>query len=204
MRRAKIVLVAILTIALAGCVLSGKPKTVAAPPAVPQPVAATKPPEPLSIPQTDVKLPAPQPVVRDALNTTTPEEPPPPAPAKPPASTTPRAPSRPGGAPLPKTPPELPPAAAPEPEQPPRAPIQEILSPDEQKSYKDRAHKFQTDTHSLLSGAKLHTTNQKRQEQEINNFLKQSEQAESSGDLRLALQLAERAYTLAKELQGGK
>jgi len=199
MRRAKILLVAVMTIPLAGCLLSGKPKTVAVPPAAPPTAAPAPPPEPLSIPQTHVDLPAPQPVVDAALVTESAREPAPPVPAKP-AAPPPRAQTPPRN--LPKTPDTLP--ATIEPEQPARAPIQEILSADEQKDYKDRAHKFQADTRSVLSGARLGTSNRKRQAQEIANFLKQSEQAENTGDLRLALQLAERAYTLAKELQSGK
>jgi hypothetical protein len=199
MRRAKIVLVAILTIALAGCVLSGKPKTVSAPAVVPQPALPSPSPEKLSIPQTDVQLPAPQAVPPGALATALPEQPAAPAPAKPTPPPPPqRTPSR--GAPA--RAPDPPPAA--EPEQPQRAPIQEILSADEQKSYREKAHKNREDTHAVLLAAKPHTANQRRQEQEINNFLKQSEQAENSGDLRLASQLAERAFTLAKELQSGK
>jgi hypothetical protein len=198
MRRAKVVLVAIMTIPLAGCFLSGKPKTVAAAPAPPQTAAPTPPPEPLSIPQTRVDLPAPQPLNPDALATTPPVEPASQVQAKPPAPA-----PRPAhvAVPAPKTPDPPPPV---EPEQPVRAPIQEVLSPDDQKQYKDKAHEYQANTHAALKGAKPHTANQKRQEQEITNFLKQSEQAENTGDLRLAVQLAERAYILAKELQSGK
>ena len=38
----------------------------------------------------------------------------------------------------------------------------------------------------------------------IEQFLKQSTDAEAAGDVRLADQLAERAYVLAKDLQNGK
>jgi type IV secretory pathway VirB10-like protein len=199
MRSAKIVFVATMTIPLAGCVLSGKPKSVAAVPTTPPTAAPAPPPEPLSIPQTHVDLPAPQPVDPQALVTAPPVEPAPPPAQKPVTPPPQRTAVRPAN--LPKAPE---PAAEPE-QQPARAPIQEILSPDQQKDYKERAHKYQADARSVLASPRPRTSaNQRRQEQEINNFLKQSEQAENTGDLRLALQLAERAYTLAKELQSGK
>jgi hypothetical protein len=202
MRRAagtypKIVVVAILTIPLAGCLLNGKPTTAVAPPAAaPKPAAPAPAPEPLSIPQTDIQLPAPQPVPQEALNTAAPELAAAPAPAKPaappPRTATPRAAAT-------TKPADTQPAV--EPETPPRAPIQEILSPDEQRAYREKARKYQSDTRAVLSKARNLSPNQKSLEQEIDNFLKQSE---STGDLRLAVQLAERAYTLAKELQSGK
>jgi hypothetical protein len=198
MRRAQVVLVAVMTIPLAGCLLSGKPKTVAATPAPPQPSAPASPPEPLSIPQTRVDLPDPQPVDPKALEPAQPVEAPAPAQVKPAAPAT-RGPNHPMN--LPKTPDPLPSA---EPEQPARAPIQEIVAPDEQKVLRDRAHSHRADTQHLLAGAKPQTNNQKRAATEINQFLKQSEQAENKGDMRLADQLAERAYILAKELQSGK
>jgi hypothetical protein len=200
MTRVQVVLVAVITIPLAGCVLSGKPKTVAATPAPPQRAAPAPPPEPLSIPQTQVVLPAPQPVDLKALETTTPPvEPAPPAPVRPAAP-----PPRPRNPPanLPRTPDPPPPAA--EPEQPPRPPIQEMLSPDAQKQLRDSAHDHRDGARHLLAGAKIRTANQKRAKTEIDQFLKQSEDAENTGDMRLADQLAERAHILAKELQSGK
>src|SRR5947209_9392765 len=72
-------LVGCLAISLAGCVVRGAPKTAKAMPPAPKPVAAlpAAPPEPLSIPQTNVALPAPQPLDPEALVTL----PPPPEPA---------------------------------------------------------------------------------------------------------------------------
>jgi len=199
MRRAKVVLLAVMTIPLAGCLLSGKPKTVAAAPAPPKPAAPTPPPEPLSIPQTNVYLPPPQPPVDpDALVPARQVELATPAQPKP-AAATPR--NHANTPPSTKTP--DPPQVA-EPEQPARPPIQEILPADVQKQLRDSAHDHQMKTRALLAGAKPHTNNQRRAVAEIEQFLKQSEQAENNGDMRLADQLSERAYILAKELQGGK
>ena len=89
-------------------------------------------------------------------------------------------------------------------QQPARAPTAGNSRPDQQKDYKEKAHNFQRDARNVLTASRPRTPNQRRQEQEVNNFLKQSEQAEISGDLRLTLQLAERAFTLAKELKSGK
>lgn len=194
MRRAKVVLVAAMAISLAGCVLSGKPKTVAAAPAPPKPSAPAPPPEPLSIPQTRVDLPAPQPVNPEALATAPPVEPAPPVPVKP------AQPAQRGNhtaAPPPK-PAEQPPA------DPPRQPIREILPADEQKHFQAHAEQRQADTRALLAGAKPRSATERRMVGDINQFLKQSVQAEASGDMRSADQLAERAYILAKELQSGK
>jgi len=202
MKRAQLALVAAAILPLAGCVLSGKPKPVAATPAPPQTAAPAPPREPLSIPQTNVELPPPQEIKPDALNTVTPEETTqtqskPPAAPKPPAT-------HPQNA-VPTKPPDTQQAQPEQPApEPARTPISEILSPDEQKDYKEKAHKFQSDTLAVLAGARPRTPNQRRQKEEINDFLKRSQQADESGDLRMALQLAERAYTLAKELQGGK
>jgi len=198
MRCAKVVLVAVITIPLAGCVLSGQPKTVPTGPAPPQAAAPVPPPEPLSIPQTHVELPAPQPLNPDALNTAQTVETAPPAPAKPPAQT--KAPQH--LAPAQPKPPDPQPQA--EPEQPPRTPIQEILTDDEKRVLRDRAHGHRAEAGSLLASAKPRNANQRRAEAEIRQFLKQSTEAESAGDMRLADQLAERADTLAKELQSAK
>ena len=200
MTRAPVFLVAILSIPLAGCLLNGKPTPVAATPAPPKPAVPAQPPEPLSIPQTDVQLPAPQPVDPDALNTEAREEPTPQAPAKPPSSNKPTRP--PAAAPQPK-PPEIPPV----PEQPAaeaRAPVHEIMTDDELNRIRDEAHAHQAETSKLLSQAKPRNANQRRMEAEINQFLKQSKDAENARDMRLADQLAERAHILAKELLSGK
>ena len=83
---------AALAIPLAGCLFSGKPKTVAAAPAPPVPAAPALPPEPVSIPQTDVYLPpAADPLIRQRWlprrrwNEPAPQEETKPAAPKPPA-----------------------------------------------------------------------------------------------------------------------
>ena len=206
MTRAQVLLVVVLTIPLAGCVLGGKPTTVAAAPAPPKPAVPPPPPEPLSIPQTQVELPAPQALNPDALNTTPQEEPRPQAQTKPAPQTSrpPRAPT-----PQPRATDTQPPASTPEPAaeqpaEPARAPIHEIMPDAERNRLRDEAHGHQEETRKLLREAKPKTANQKRAKDEINLFLKQSEEAENAGDMRMAESLAERAHILAKELESGK
>ncbi len=201
MRRAKVVLVAVMTVPLAGCVLSGKPKTVAAGPPPPQPIATAPPPEPLSIPQTHVDLPLPQPLDPDALKPAQTVDPAPQVQAKP--SAPPLKPPPRGPATSSKPPDPPPPAAEPE-QQPARPQIQEILSADAEKQLRDSARRHQADTRDLLKGVKPKTENQIRTKAEIDQFIKQSMDAEAAGDMRKADQLAERAFVLAKELQSGK
>src|SRR5690349_950623 len=74
MRRAEVLLMIAIAASSAGCSFR-KPQTAKAAPAPPRPVAPATPappPEPLSIPQTNVYLPAPQPVTPEALATTIP------------------------------------------------------------------------------------------------------------------------------------
>jgi len=204
MTRAQVLLVAVLAIPLAGCVLGGKPKTVAAAPAPPRPAVPPLPPEPLSIPQTQVELPAPQTLNPDALITAPQEETRPQAQTKPATPTT-RAPHPP--APQPRatdTQSPVPEPAAEQPTEPARAPIHEIMPDAERNRLRDEAHGHQEETRKLLREAKPKTANQKRAKDEIDQFLKQSQDAENAGDMRLADQLAERAHILAKELESGK
>src|SRR5215813_444319 len=78
MRRVEALLAVAAALALAGCALRAKP-TVTAAASPPKPVIPAAPPPapaPLSIPQTNVQLPPPQPVNPDALVTEEqPEEP---------------------------------------------------------------------------------------------------------------------------------
>jgi hypothetical protein len=201
MRHAQLILVAAIAIPLAGCVLSGKPKPVAAAPAPPQPAAPAPPPEPLSIPQTQVQLPAPQPLNPDALNTESHEEPaaqvqPKPTPPPPRAAH----PTNAGPAKPADTPPVTDQQPAPEPA---RTLIHEVLPEDQRNRLRDDAHSHQDQTRKILAEVRPRK-NQMRARNEIEQFLKQSQDAETAGDMRLADQLAERAHTLAKELQSGK
>ena len=207
MRTAKVLLVGVMSLSLAGCVLSGKQKASVVTPTPPQPTAPAPPPEPLSIPQTTVDLPTPQPVEPDALNTVEPTHPTTPAQSK---QQPPKAQGRATGAssvpaplaPLPKAP-ETPAAPEPTPE-PARAPLQELLPAEEQNRLRDSAHINQAEARKVVLTAVPKNSNQRRTKAEIEQFIKQSEQAEGAGDWRLANQFAERANLLAKELQSGK
>jgi hypothetical protein len=205
MTRAQVLLVAVLAIPLAGCVLGDKPKTVAAASAPPKPAVPPAPPEPLSIPQTQVELPAPQTLDPGALTTTPQEEPPPQAQTKPaaPANKPPRLPAASSNKPA-DTQPPVPEPAAEQPAEPTRPAIHEIMPDAEKNRLRDEAHGHQAETRKLLREAKPKTANQKRAKDEINLFLKQSQEAETAGDMRMADQLAERAHILAKELESGR
>jgi membrane-bound lytic murein transglycosylase B len=199
--KATALLTALLSILLAGCELRGKPAKSAVPPAAPKPVAsaapAPAPPPALSIPQTRVELPKPQPVDPAALETeATPPEPPP-AVAAPARSrrATPAA-SQPA--------PASPPAATPPPE--PRETVQEIVSPAEVKRLQDQAQARRSEVKQILDrlGRRQLTGTQRNVVATIRNFLTLSGEAENHNDLRQADALAERAQILAKELQSGK
>lgn len=207
MRNAKVVLIGVMSLSLAGCVLNGKQKNAAATPAPPQPTAPATPPEPLSIPQTTVELPPTQTPDPDAFNTVQPAEPSTPAQNKPPAVKP--APRNTGGNNTPSSPATLPKTpetqAAPEPAaEPTRAPLQELLPAEEQTRLKDSVHLNQAEARKVINSSNPKNSNQRRTKAEIVQFLKQSEQAELNGDLRLASTFAERASLLAKELQSGK
>jgi|ERR1035437_1544375 membrane-bound lytic murein transglycosylase B len=199
--KATALLTALLSILLAGCELRGKPAKSAVPPAAPKPVAsaapAPAPPPALSIPQTRVELPKPQPVDPAALETeATPPEPPP-AVAAPARSrrATPAA-SQPA--------PASPPAATPPPE--PRETVQEIVSPAEVKRLQDQAQARRNEVKQILDrlGRRQLTGTQRNVVATIRNFLTLSGEAENHNDMRQADALAERAQILAKELQSGK
>jgi hypothetical protein len=184
---------------MAGCVLSGKPKTAAVPPQ-PQPAVQPKPappPEPLSIYQTQVQLPPPQPVNPEALAV-----PPPPAPVEP--APAPKPVRRTAAGSPPTTKPEVvgpvvPPAAEPE-----RAPIQEIVPADERRRYQESADASKKEIRQLVEHAKAHrlNTDQRKMVTRIQTFLTQSDDAEKRGDMRQADALAERGLVLAKGLSG--
>jgi membrane-bound lytic murein transglycosylase B len=199
--KATALLTALLSILLAGCELRGKPAKSAVPPAAPKPVAsaapAPAPPPALSIPQTRVELPKPQPVDPAALETeATPPEPLP-AVAAPARSrrATPAA-----SQPVPASPP----AATPPPE--PRETVQEIVSPAEVKRLQDQAQARRNEVKQILDrlGRRQLTGTQRNVVATIRSFLTLSGEAENHNDMRQADALAERAQILAKELQSGK
>jgi hypothetical protein len=197
-------LMALLIVPLAGCMLgTSKPAAV---PAAPQPVVVQPPvPDaPLSIPQTAVVLPSPQPVNPGAIPAT-PAEPVSPAP-KP--DTTAVAPQRP-----PRRPPAGPPKPEPEPEaETPAAPaiqpleekptIQPILTPDEQKKIKIVIDGYKREINDWLKRAQAHQSSSNHALVErISSFVGQSDEAAKRGDLTQAENLYQRALVLAKELQ---
>jgi hypothetical protein len=200
MRRILIILLAAITLILSGCVLNGKPKAVAAPAVVPQPAVAAPPPEPLSTPQTQVQLPAPQPWNPDALNTAPPPEPTPQPTPKPAQQTTRRPP------PAPAAPKPVEPTVEAPPVEPSRPPIQEILPADEQKRLQVSAQKHKEEVRALMAAAmrRRRTANENNTIKNITQLLKLSDQAENSGDMRSADEFAEKAYFLAKDLPSGK
>jgi hypothetical protein len=199
MKLCALIAAALLAMAMPGCAPRGTSKN--AVPAVPVPaVAAAPPPEPLSVPQTHVQLPPPQPLNPEALVTPPPPVPPPAAapiqPAAPAARRNPVA-----SSPPPK--PDPTPAAAAEPAPPS---IQEVL-PEGQRTQlqKDAAESRKRVRAWLDSTAARRLTGQaKLTRDRIQSFLKASDDAERRGDMREAVQLAGRAEILIRELQGGR
>ena len=209
MKRVDAILAAAMALTLAGCVLRGKQPAAKAVPAIPVPVAEAAPPPPpskLSIPQTNVELPPPQPVNLDALTQTPPREEPPAA-----APSAVRQPRRTAAAPAPASKPEAPapvpvaPAVAPAAESD-RPPLQEIVPPEDQKRFQEV---FAADTKEMQQRldqiqARRLNGSEKTLVDRIQSFKKQSEAAAERGDWRGASELAERALALAKDLTGGK
>jgi hypothetical protein len=198
--KAKAILTAILSIVLAGCSLRAKPKAVV-PPATPKPAASPAPtpppPAPLSIPQTNVALPKPQPVDPAALvlETKPPEPEPPSAPPARPRRTTQAAPTA--------TPP---PATVTPPPEPPRETFQEVVSPVEAKRLLEQARTWRKEVRQILDqlGRRTLTPAEKNVVATIQSFLTLSEEAEKHSDPRQAVAHADRAHILAKELQSGQ
>jgi len=202
MKPAEAILAAGLATLLAGCMLRGTPKAAQSAPAPPKPVVAAapaRPAAPLSIQQTQVELPPPQPISPEALATTEapPEEPAPvPAAPKPTRSraTQPARTEAPAAAPTVQ-------AAPPEPAE--RPPVAEILPAEEQRQLLANAqHDRQEALHLLerASGRRLNGSQQNNKKM-IESFLQLSADAEKRGDPRQARELAARALLLAKELQ---
>ena len=200
--KAKAILTVLACVLLAGCSLRGKPAKSAAPPAAPKPAAApapAPPPPPLSIPQTRVELPKPQPVDPAALAV----EPAPPELPEPPPAAAPARPRRgyPAANPAVGASP-----AAPVPPPEPRETFQEIVTPAEVKRLQDQAaarRREATQILDQLSHRQLNSSEQKVAAT-IRDFVNLSDEAEKHSDPRQAVALAERAQILAKELQSGK
>jgi len=212
MKRFEAILVAAMALSMAGCVVGAKPKPVAATPAIPQPEpvpAAPAPPvEPLSIPQTHVQLPPPQPVSDEALQTTEPPEPnagavPTAPPLRPPrVKPTTAAPQRTETPPPAAAPPAAPPTPTPAVE-PPRGPVTEGLDPAETARLRDSAQSHKREIRLWLAQSHNKRLN-KDTVSRMQSFLKGSDDAEKRGDMREANALADRALILLRELQGGQ
>jgi hypothetical protein len=163
---------------------------VAAPPPAPS--------EPLSIPQTNVKLPAPQPLDREALVIPPPPPDPVPEPVAPQRQrrTTPAA-SNP--------PPKI--EAGPAPAEPEARPaIQEIIPAPEQQRLHESLVRRRAEINQILN-----QTNSRRQTKlqqgvvhMITDLVNVAAEAENHGDLKQADANLERAQVLAKELQSAR
>jgi len=197
-------LIFLLLVPLAACDMLAKKQVAVLPP--PKPAAAQPPaPEaPLSIPQTGVTLPSPQPVNPDAIPkiqvaqeapaaVEKPETPAPPKPVRKPAPTQ----SKQEAETEAETP-APPPAAAPE--QPP--PIQPILSADDQKRIREAIENRKREITAKLGRAKgpLSAHNKSLIER-IRSMLTLCDEAEKRGDYSQADALSERAAALVQELQ---
>jgi hypothetical protein len=196
-------LTVVMSCVLAGCAQKRKPVTAAAPPPPkPQPIVVPPAPrEPLSVPQTQVHLPPPQPLNPAAL----PPNPPPPETAETPEPQ--RGSRRPAPTPAkPEPAPEPPAPIAVTPPEPERPRIQEIVPAPEQKRLLDSAENHRRVTRQRLEGLQEHQLNsgQKNLVSRIQSFMKLSDDAQARGDLRQAEALAERAELLSRELPGAK
>jgi hypothetical protein len=206
-RALRCVLCVVLALPLSGCVLRGKPKTVAAAPIVPTPAAQPAPQQPapqqLSTPQTLVDLPPAQPVNPEALATAPPPELPAETPASPrPPRRTPVQASQPRPEPAPA---QTQPAAQP-PAEDVRPPVQALVPAEDQKKLQDSAQGRKREVSQILSQAPTQslTARQKDIVRRIGFFVRQSDQAEQRGDMRQADDLAARAQALARELSGAR
>jgi len=194
MKPVEAVLAAVLLAGLAGCAARAKQTVATAAPAVPP-----QPAPPLSVPQTQVELPRSQPVDPGAFATA------PPLPE--PVAVTPSAPAAPAPKPQRRTNPAPPkPDATPPPVEIVRPPIQEIIPVGEQQRLRKSAQDHRREALQLVAQAQRHSLTAAEQAlvTRISQFVKSSNDAEKTGDLRSADDLAGRAVILAKDLQSGK
>ena len=205
MRVAGLVAGILLVLGLAGCSLRGGGKSAKAAPPPPKPAptaSATTPEAPLSVPQTQVQLPPPQPV--NPLAVASPQEPqePAPEPAATPQAKPPRRPAPVAAAPKPVEPP---PAVAVQPPPPveERPRLQEIVSPEERKKLADQmaARKREIDEALRIAAARPLSDHDRNIVDRIKSFLQQSDLAVARGEIRQAEALSERALILARELR---
>jgi hypothetical protein len=185
---------------LAACAEKGNGKaSKTATPAVPAVAHAASPPEKLSIPQTQVALPAQQPISPEALAQA--EAPPvlelPEAPA-------PRQPSRPSVA-RPAPPPTRTEPAQPSTPEPKRPIVQEQIPPAEQRRLTELVATRKREIAQRLDAVASRgaTPEESSLVNRIRSFLDLADKATQRGDLRQADALAERAQILSRELSSG-
>jgi hypothetical protein len=174
------------------------------PPPRPAPLPAPAPPpprrtEPLSIPQTDVRLPAQQPIPEEALATIR-TPPPTAAPAEP---EIPKPARRVGPVP----PPNVKLEPEPEPESPPSTTeprIQALLSAEDRTRLTREIAARRRDIEKILEQLPASSEGQRSAAVErVLSFLRLSDQAAERGELRQANEYSNRALVLAKELVSG-
>jgi hypothetical protein len=189
---------------LLGCTLGASKQAAVPPPPKPAVVQPPAPEPQLSVPQTAVVLPSPQPFNPDALPPPAPDHAAAPAKADPPSAPKASSPRRSAGTRQESDTEPDPPAATPAVHE--QAPIQPILGGDEQKlierAIESRVHEAQ-ETLNKLTRAKRHLS--KRDQSlvdHVKSFLTQSDIAVKRGDFAQADALSERAVILARELQG--
>lgn len=192
---------ALMMVCLAGCSLRGKKSVSAAPPPPPAPTVAKVPEGPLSIPQTSVQLPPPQPLDPKALETARQEPAPEPEPAPPPK------PPRRAAQPSVATGPQLPPvetAPVAPPEERPR--LQEIVPPEEKRRLAEEIAVRKREIQDVLHQASRRRLSEQDRGvvERIRSFVQLSDQAAARDDIRQAEALTERALVLARELRGAR
>src|SRR5262249_30922445 len=153
----------------------------------------------LSVTQTQVELPRPQPLDPAALSAETPVQVEPPAAPTPSRPSTTRRTPRTESAPA-ATPPPTPAEAAPT--------IQEIVPPTELKRLQEQAQQRRRDVSAILDQLTHRTPQLSAAEREvvtrINSLLTASQDAEKKNDMKGADNLADRAQVLAKDLVNAK
>jgi outer membrane biosynthesis protein TonB len=193
--------VGLLVLLLSACEL--KVKQAKTPPA-PQPtVARAEPPpappsnDPLSIPQTQVKLPEPQPIAPEAVATPpTPPEPASPRP-KPKKRPAPQPPAASPAKPEPVETAEAPPAT----DLPPRR-MEPVLPEDQRRQRVEEISNRLHEVDQMLTRvtARGLSDSQKRALERIRSFTARAYKAKDQGDIQTASGLADRALLLAQEL----
>ena len=87
-----------------------------------------------------------------------------------------------------------------------RAPVQEIVPAGELKRLQDSADALKREVRQWLEQTRVRRLDRRERGvmDNVESFLKLSDQAEAKGDMRQAYELAERAWVLAKDLHGGR